>query len=108
MSFEAMLLAYAAAVGFTAAGIAGTFYQLVTARPPAFPTLRGDAFQVIGAWFACAITGPFIIGRMLLAGWRGREPLTWSVAGIVIVGLWSGCTGIILLQFAVALSRSVA
>ncbi len=105
---EALLLAYAAAVGFTAAGIVGSLYQLVTARPPVFPGLQGGLFSIIGAWLACAVTGPFIVGRMLLRGRRERESLGWSVAGVAVIGLWSGCSGIILLQFAVALGRGVA
>ncbi len=113
MLFETVLLFYATAVGFTAAGIAGSLYQLITREPPRFPGLSGGFAAIVVSWLFCAIIGPFIVGRMLVARWTERSrrepnPLGWSVAGIFVAGLWSGCSGIILLQFGVAFLRGVA
>lgn len=113
MLFETILLLYATAVGFVAAGIAGSLYQLITQEPPRFPGLSGGFVAIVLSWLVCAVTGPFIVGRMLVAAWRQRNPrekttVGWSMAGIAVAGLWSGCSGIVLIQFGVAFLRNVA
>ena len=109
MLFETLLLVYAAAVGFAAAGLAGSFYELLTARPPGFPNPRARLPALLAALAACAVTGPFIVARMLAAEWRAkRSSFGWSIAGVAVACLWSGCSGIVLLQLAVALGRGPA
>ena len=107
---EVLLLLYAAAVGFAAAGIAGSFYQLITARPPRFPSLSGGGLpSILATWLVCALTGPFIVAGMLVVAWRAkRPPLGWCVAGVAVAGLWSSCSGVVVLQFVIAFWDGIA
>jgi hypothetical protein len=102
--FELLILLYAAAVGFVAAGIVSSFRQMVNAEPPQF-RMAGERWTVLLASLAYfAFTGPVLVFRTLLSGGlAGRRSLTWTLAGIAVIGLWSCCLGLIVLQVILAL-----
>ncbi len=97
--FELMILLYCAAVGFVAAGIVSSFRQMLSAEPPQFK-MAGERWTVLLASLAYfAFTGPVLVFRAVVSGRLGeRRSLTWTLAGITVVGLWSVCLGLIVLQ----------
>ena len=69
---------YCAAVGFVAAGIAASFYKLVTTEPARFG-LIGETVSACHQFFVfCALTGPVIVVDFAIRN-RGAErmPLRW-------------------------------
>ena len=96
---ELMILLYCAAVGFVAAGIISSFRQMVLADPPQFK-MAGERWTVLlGSLAYFAFTGPVLVFRAVVAGRMGeRRSLPWTLAGITVVGLWSVCLGLIVLQ----------
>ena len=109
MLFQVMLAVYAAAAGFVAAGLLGSFYQLLTNEPPHF-MMRADGWiaSLIGV-LVCIFAGPFIIMRHAIRGRRleGR-PLGWLAASAAIAAGWSLCSGIIVIEFVLVVRDSVA
>jgi len=104
MVFELLVLVYAGAVGFVAAGIASSLRQMITAEPPRF-RMAGERWTVLAASLAYfALTGPVLVFRAVISGRLGeRRSLAWTVAGIAVAGLWSCCLGILVLQFVLVL-----
>lgn len=104
MLYELAIAAYAVACGFVAAGILGSFHQLLTDRPPRFAIdLETIGRGVIGV-LICAFAGPFIIMRNAI---RGRmienRPVGWLVASTAIATGWSLCSGIVVVQLGLAM-----
>lgn len=103
-----MILLYAAAVGFVAAGIASSFYQLVTARPVAFVLPSGRLLACIAAGLSFALIGPYIVARTAIRLVTvDRRPATWLLGGFAIVLMWSACSGIIVLDLALSLRHGL-
>jgi hypothetical protein len=96
--FELVVLIYAVAVGFVAAGIATSFRQLLTAEPPRL-SLIGERWTTLAATLAIfAVTGPLLVFRAVVSGRLAeRRSLAWTIGGITIVGLWSCCLGILVM-----------
>lgn len=108
MLFELMLLLYVLAVGFVTAGIVTSFYQLVTAKPPAF-RLAGDSVAAIlasGIFFPLA--GPMLMFRFAYAGAEPRKLSKRTVAGLAIALVWSGSLGLFLLDGVLRLAQAIA
>jgi len=109
MLFQIAIAAYAAAAGFVAAGFIGSLYQLLTDQPPRFNVESGTVISGISSTFVCIFAGPFIIMRQAI---RGRiiedRPLGWLAASTVIAAGWSLCSGVIVLQFALAINETIA
>ncbi|MFD1696748.1 DUF6949 family protein [Roseibium aestuarii] len=108
MLFELVLALYIGTAGFVAAGVLGSLYQLVTDRPPHFAL---DAQSVIGTICAvslCIFAGPFIIMRNAIRGRRleGR-PIGWLVASSTIAGMWSLCSGVVVMHFALGIAHGL-
>lgn len=104
-----MLLAYVIAVGLAAAGIATSLRELVTARPAAFAVAGGSYPALLIGLAGIALTGPILVLR---AGWRAwledGRPIRWlALAGLVAL-LWSGCTGVLILDVALGLRHSLS
>jgi len=105
---ELLLLVYATAVGFVAAGLAASLFQLVTSRPVAFvlPSTRLVSCFVAGLSFA--LVGPYIVARAAVrARWSDRKPLTWLAGGLALALLWSTCSGIVVLDLALSVRHSL-
>ncbi|KPL55671.1 MULTISPECIES: DUF6949 family protein [Hyphomicrobiales] len=109
MFLNAMILIYAVATGFVAAGLLASLYQLMTDRPPAFAVSTENLVTGVGAIMMCAFAGPFIIMRNAI---RGRliehRPLGWLAASAFIAAGWSLCSGILVIEFALALRDTIA
>jgi hypothetical protein len=104
MLFELAIAAYAAACGFVAAGVLASLYQLVTDKPPRFAIDLETIGKGLAGILLCAFAGPFIIMRNAI---RGRtienRPVGWLVASTAIATGWSLCSGIVVVQFALAM-----
>jgi len=102
---ELVALGYAALLGFVAAGILGSFYQLVTQRPPAFVLALDTWWAILSSVVMCAFAGPFIIMRNAV---RGRQiehrPVGWLVLSTMIAVAWSLCAGIVMIETTVSLA----
>ncbi len=104
MLYELAIAAYAASCGFVAAGILGSLHQLLTDRPARFAIdLESIGKGLLGV-LLCAFAGPFIIMRNAI---RGRmienRPVGWLVASTAIATGWSLCSGIVVVQFVLAM-----
>jgi len=99
---ELFILVYSAAVGFVVAGIVTSFRQLWTQEPARF-VMSGERWTVLlGSLLYFAVTGPMMIFRAVVVGRTGeRRNLTWTIAGITVVGLWSICLGILVVGLVV-------
>jgi hypothetical protein len=106
---DLLLLTYAVAVGFVAAGIAASFYKMVTSEPAKFRLLGESAFGWVTTFVFCALTGPVIVVETAIRNRRTeRLPFAWVIAGIAVAGLWSCCVGIIVLEVVLSLRDSLA
>ncbi|MCW2308448.1 DUF6949 family protein [Rhodobium gokarnense] len=96
---ELLVVGYAIATGFVAAGMLGSFYQLLTRRPPSFVLSVDTWWTIISSTVMCAFAGPFIIMRNALRGRRiEHRPLGWLAASTAIAAGWSLCSGIVVLE----------
>jgi len=102
-AFELLVLLYCCLTGFVAAGLLGSFYQLVTSKPPQFAfefsNIAAGATTVFMVFFA----GPFILLRNALrARLIERRPLGWLAASFAIAAMWSSLSGMFVLQLAIS------
>ncbi len=109
MYMQFALAAYAAMAGFVASGFIGSLYQLLTDKPPKFSVEADTILASISSTFVCIFAGPFIIMRHAI---RGRtledRPLGWLAASMFIAAGWSLCSGIIVIEFALAVNGTIA
>lgn len=103
LSVQLFVLSYSAATGFVVAGLVASFYQLVTAEPARFALIGRTVPAMLFSFLFCGVTGPFIIMRNALAGRRTqRLAIGWLVGSALIAGMWSICSGLLVLDFALA------
>ena len=106
MVVQLFLLAYAVAVGFVAAGILTSLWQLLTAKPPQLSVPSGSVPAVTAAIAFAAVAGPIVVLR--IATEKGHTDGPGRVAiGLAISVLWSCCLGLLLLEFILAMARLV-
>ena len=107
MVSELFIALYIGCAGFVAAGVIGSFYQLVTDQPPRFNFAVDSVFGTIASVGVCVLAGPFIIMRNAIRGRRieGR-PIGWLVASSTIAGMWSICSGLLVMQCALSLAAN--
>ena len=99
---------YLCVAGFVAAGVLASLHQMITERPPQFVMPAGSLAAGLGGAIVCVFAGPFIIMRNAVRGRLiERRPLGWLAASAVIALLWSLCSGIVLVDFAQTLARSM-
>ena len=80
---DLLLLVYCVAVGFVSAGIAASFYKLVTAEPARFGVLSETLFGLATSFIFCALTGPVIVIDFAIRNRRAeRMPVRWLMAGV--------------------------
>ncbi len=100
---EVMAFIFSTATGFVAAGLTGSFYRLVTSKPPSFQvwsdTLIGQVMGVLTLIFA----GPNVILRNALRAqvFENRPP-AWLLLSGVIAMMWSCLSGMFLLGLLIA------
>lgn len=107
MLFELVIALYIGCAGFVAAGLMGSLYQLVTDKPARFNFEGGSIISAAIGVVLCVFAGPFIIMRNAIRGRRleGR-PIGWLVASSTIAGMWSLCSGIVVMHFALGVAHS--
>lgn len=102
---DGLLLVYCAAIGFVAAGIAASFFKMVTSEAPRFALLGDSWFGLATTFIFCALTGPAIIMDLAIRRRRSeRDPIGWMFASAGIALLWSACSGVLVLQLLVSVS----
>ena len=109
MAWEMLLLVYAGTIGFVAAGITASFYRMVTHEPARFGPAGNGNLALVSAFALGALAGPVIIVQNVRKSVReGQVPYSMLAAGIIIAGLWSGCTGILVLEVVSSVRNSLA
>ncbi|MCT4656557.1 MAG: hypothetical protein N4A65_12170 [Cohaesibacter sp.] len=99
MGQDIFALAYATCTGFVCAGLLGSLYQLISNRPVRFVVSVESWLSVLSSVFICIFAGPFIIMRNALRGRRiEHRPLGWLFGSSAIAGVWSACSGILVLN----------
>ncbi len=105
---DLLIIGYAVTVGFVAAGIVASFYQLVTSERAKFILLGNGILATMMTIVFCALTGPVIImDRALKARIKEREPVGWLLGSVLVAVLWSCCSGIVVISFALSFRSSV-
>ena len=105
---QVLTFVYLCVAGFVAAGLLASLHQFITARPPQFVMPAGSLVAGLGGAIVCVFGGPFIIMRNAIRGRLiERRPLGWLAASAVIALVWSLCSGIVLVDFAQALGRTI-
>ncbi|SNZ08490.1 DUF6949 family protein [Cohaesibacter gelatinilyticus] len=103
MGQEMFALVYASCIGFVCAGILGSLYQLISARPVRFVVSVESWFSAFASILLCVFAGPFIIMRNALRGRRiEHRPIGWLFGSSAIAGVWSACSGILVLNMILA------
>ncbi|MGV2976625.1 MAG: DUF6949 family protein [Labrenzia sp.] len=98
---DLLIVGYIACAGFVAAGLLGSLYQLVTNQPPKFNFPESTALGFVAGVIVCVFAGPFIIMRNAIRGRRiENRPLGWLVASSTIAGMWSMCSGLMVMNVA--------
>ncbi len=101
---DGLLLFYCAAVGFVAAGIAASFFKMVTSEPARFALLGQSWLGLLTTFIFCALTGPAIIMDYAIRRRpTNKETLQIFAASVLVAGLWSVCSGILVLQVVISL-----
>jgi hypothetical protein len=104
-----MLVLYCAAVGFVAAGIAASFFKMVTSEPARFTLLGQGWIGTLATFLFCAISGPAIVMNLVVKHRpSNREGLGAIVAGVMVALLWSVCSGILVLDLVLQLKSTLA
>lgn len=101
---ELALAVYLGCAGFVISGIVGSFYQLVTGEPLRFAISVETWIKGLLSFALCVFAGPFIIMRNAIRGRRiEQRPLGWLVASSTIAGMWSVCSGIMVVHAALTI-----
>ena len=101
---EALILAYATAVGFAASGATSTLIQWMQGRPVAFALPSGGLLSFLATGLSLAVTGPYIVVRAAFFAWFAeRRSLAIFGGGLLVATLWSTCSGIVVLGLVLAL-----
>ena len=95
MSPESINSLLSLAFGFAVAGMFGSFYQLVTARPPSFQLLskHTTSTSVLALPFLM-FTAPFIIMRNTIRGAQIEDRgIGFAMIATMVAGFWSLMSG---------------
>ncbi len=106
---DGFLIVYCAVIGFVAAGIAASFYKMVTSESARFSLLGEGWLAAMSTFFFFAITGPAIIMEAALKRVRsGESAVRWLFASLLVAALWSVCSGIVVLELVLSLQDTFA
>lgn len=90
---------FATATGFVAAGLVGSFYRLVTKKPPSFQIWDGSLVTQVAGILTLVFAGPNVILRNALrAQVLENRPPAWLLLSFFIAMMWSCLSGIFLLN----------
>lgn len=94
---------FSVATGFVAAGLTGSFYRLVTRKPPSFQVWSDSVFGQIGGVVTLVFAGPNVILRNALrAQVFEHRPPAWLLLSALIAMMWSFLSGVFLLSIILA------
>jgi hypothetical protein len=106
---EALLVSYCAAVGFVAAGVAASFYKMVTEEPAQFRMLGKGWPAAVTTFFFCAVTGPAIILNLILKNrFVDRGASATFLVGLAVALIWSICSGMLVLELVLTVKNGLA
>lgn len=106
---DALLIGYCAAVGLVAAGVAASFYRMLTLEPARFRMLGEGWTAAITTFFFCAVTGPAIILDLILkTRFAERGAGMTFVVGLAVAMIWSVCSGILVLELVLTVRDGLA
>jgi hypothetical protein len=106
---DGLLIGYCGAVGFVAAGIAASLYKMVTREAARFALLGQGWLAAVSTFLFFAVTGPAIIMDIALKRRNSANNAAgWLVASLIVAGLWSVCSGIIVLGVVLSLQSHLA
>ncbi len=96
---EYLLYAYVTAIGFCAAGLCTSAWQLVTGLPLKFGLQAEHSVGAIFGVLARVMAGPVIVMRNAIRGAvvEGRAPV-WLALSTFISMVWSFFTGVVMLE----------
>lgn len=98
---------FALATGFVAAGLIGSFYQLVTNRQMTFELLEMNRIQLLFGVMTLTLAGPAVIMRNAIrARLIERRPGHWLALSTAISAAWSLLSGVFILNIYLALRAS--
>jgi hypothetical protein len=94
-----VILGYAMATGIVVAGALASLYEFVAAEPLRFRPFGKSLAAWLASFLLLAMTGPFIILRSAVHAFRSERSAFGPMAlSLLIAGVWSGCSGLILLD----------
>jgi hypothetical protein len=109
MSYELVIALFAIATGFVSAGLLASLYQLVTAEPVRFEAAGDTLFRGVAMIIMLMFAGPMVLMRNALRGRLiERRPVGWLVASTAISASWSLCSGIVVMELALAIQNSLS
>ncbi len=108
MLHDGLLIIYCGAIGFVASGIAASFYKMVTSEAARFALLGQGWLAAASTFLFFAVTGPAIIVQGALKRRSGDNAAGWLVVSMLVAGLWSVCSGIIVLGLLLSLEGGFA
>lgn len=96
---EYLFYAYVTAIGFCAAGLCTSAWQLVTGFPLKFGLQAEHSIAAIFGVLARVMAGPVIVMRNAIRGAviEGRAPV-WLALSTFISTVWSFFTGVVMLE----------
>ncbi len=98
---------FAIATGFVAAGLMGSFYQLVTNRQMTFELFEMNRIQLLFGIMILTLAGPAVIMRNAIrARLIERRPGHWLALSTAISAAWSLLSGVFILNIYLALRSS--
>ncbi len=99
MLFQLGLLLYMVAIGFTLAGLAVNGYALLASKTLRFDEQPTSIAQGIGQTMVLVVGGPMLISNWVIRAWLvERRPAAMAAIGLSLSGLWSFCSGLLLLD----------
>jgi hypothetical protein len=100
MSPESLQNLFAVALGFAAAGLCASSYQLITSRLPSFALLSAGAKpSAVAAVPLLIVAAPFLIMRNTLLGARQEaRRFEFVFLATLIAGFWSLMSGLALVM----------
>ena len=109
MTPEAVQNLLSLALGFAAAGLCSSGYQLITSRLPSFGQLSsGPSATTIAAVPLLIVSAPFLIMRNTLLGRREGRRFEFVFLATLIAGFWSLMSGLVMVETMQVLGLLVA
>ncbi|MBI1262716.1 MAG: hypothetical protein GC184_13440 [Rhizobiales bacterium] len=98
------IFALTVATGIVASGLTGSFYRLITNKPPSFSMPAETTLGLLAAIFMLIFAGPLVILRNALRAqvFENRPPAWLFLSAMISLG-WAFLSGILLLSILLTL-----